>query len=86
MARSFLNFCALLTASSTGSIALAQDAAPPATTNDVASGEVVVTAQKRQVTTDLYEGGRHEILNETNRDEVVENFWHWLRDVSIRAR
>ncbi len=28
----------------------------------------------------LYEGGRHEILNETNRSEVYEDIWSWLSD------
>lgn len=28
----------------------------------------------------LYEGGRHEILNETNRSEVYEDIWTWLSD------
>ncbi len=28
----------------------------------------------------LYEGGRHEILNETNRSEVYEDIWNWLSD------
>lgn len=26
----------------------------------------------------LYPGGRHEILNETNREEVYEDLYHWL--------
>ena len=26
----------------------------------------------------LYEGGRHEILNETNRQEVYADIWNWL--------
>ena len=28
----------------------------------------------------LYEGGRHEILNETNRDEVYKDILYWLKD------
>ncbi|NJR79228.1 alpha/beta hydrolase [Sphingomonas corticis] len=38
------------------------------------------------VTTDLYPGGRHEMLNETNRDEVVANLARWLETVPRRAR
>ena len=32
----------------------------------------------RDVTTRFYEGGRHEMLNETNRDEVVSDLITWL--------
>lgn len=39
-----------------------------------------------QVTTDLYEGRRHEILNETNRYEVVQNFRRWPEEVPRRQR
>ena len=31
------------------------------------------------VSTRLYEGGRHEMLNETNKKEVVNNIIHWLK-------
>ena len=31
------------------------------------------------VTVKLYPGGRHEILNETNRDEVTADIVAWLR-------
>lgn len=30
------------------------------------------------VTVNLYEGGRHEMFNETNRDEVFADLWAWL--------
>lgn len=30
------------------------------------------------ITTDFYHDGRHEMLNETNRDEVVRNLLNWL--------
>lgn len=30
------------------------------------------------VTVKLYEGGRHEMFNETNRDEVFADLWAWL--------
>lgn len=35
-----------------------------------------------RITSDFYPGGRHEMLNETNRDEVVANLWRWMRSVS----
>jgi alpha-beta hydrolase superfamily lysophospholipase len=34
-----------------------------------------------RLVTDLYPAGRHEILNETNRAEVVGNFMRWLNRV-----
>jgi len=33
------------------------------------------------ITTDFYHDGRHEMLNETNRDEVVRNLQSWLERV-----
>jgi alpha-beta hydrolase superfamily lysophospholipase len=36
------------------------------------------------VTARYYEGGRHEMFNETNRDEVVANLIAWLDQVSTR--
>ena len=38
------------------------------------------------LTTELYPAGRHEMLNETNRDEVVANLARWLAAVPRRAR
>jgi alpha-beta hydrolase superfamily lysophospholipase len=35
----------------------------------------------KQVETDFYPGGRHEMLNETNRDEVVANLKNWIERV-----
>ncbi len=35
----------------------------------------------RRIDTQFYAGGRHEMLNETNRDEVVENLIGWLAKV-----
>lgn len=35
----------------------------------------------RDITTDYYKGGRHEMLNETNRDEVVGNLKAWIERV-----
>jgi alpha-beta hydrolase superfamily lysophospholipase len=35
----------------------------------------------RDITTDFYKGGRHEMLNETNRAEVVTNLKAWIERV-----
>ena len=32
----------------------------------------------------LYEGARHELLNETNRDEVMKDIYDWLKDVVLQ--
>ena len=33
----------------------------------------------------FYEGGRHEILNEVNREEVYEGLYHWLiEEISLK--
>jgi alpha-beta hydrolase superfamily lysophospholipase len=32
----------------------------------------------RDVSTDFYAGGRHEMLNETNREEVVSRLLGWI--------
>jgi len=34
----------------------------------------------------LYAGGRHEMLNETNRAEVVEDLWRWLEPILSEGR
>jgi alpha-beta hydrolase superfamily lysophospholipase len=36
----------------------------------------------KDVTTDFYAGGRHEMLNETNREEVVANLSRWIARVA----
>ncbi|MBQ73820.1 MAG: hypothetical protein CMQ20_02205 [Gammaproteobacteria bacterium] len=36
-----------------------------------------------QVTTRFYTGGRHEMLNETNRDEVIKDLVSWLNSVEL---
>ena len=36
---------------------------------------------KRNVTLRLYNGGRHEMLHEVNRDEVYKNIVDWLDGV-----
>lgn len=39
-----------------------------------------------EITLKLYEGGRHELLNETNRAEVMKDIYHWLEEaVSEKA-
>ncbi len=35
----------------------------------------------KNIVTDFYAGGRHEMLNETNRDEVVANLKNWIERV-----
>jgi alpha-beta hydrolase superfamily lysophospholipase len=35
----------------------------------------------RDIATDFYPGGRHEMLNETNRDDVVANLRNWIERV-----
>ena len=32
----------------------------------------------QKVSNDFYPGGRHEMLNETNRDEVMKNLLGWI--------
>lgn len=32
----------------------------------------------------LYEGGRHELLNETNREEIMEDIWRWIQETMPR--
>jgi alpha-beta hydrolase superfamily lysophospholipase len=38
------------------------------------------------VTVRIYDGARHEILNEINRAEVIDDLLHWLRRVSTTVR
>jgi len=43
-------------------------------------------AARLKVTTHLYEGGRHEMLHETNRAEVMSDIAAWLdSNLAIRA-
>lgn len=35
----------------------------------------------KNVTSKLYPGGRHEMLNETNRDEVIEDVINWIENI-----
>jgi acylglycerol lipase len=36
-------------------------------------------ASSGDVTVKIYPGGRHEMLNETNKDEVLDDVWAWIR-------
>lgn len=40
----------------------------------------------RDVRTDFYPGGRHEMFNETNRDEVMEKLQRWIERVAENTR
>jgi alpha-beta hydrolase superfamily lysophospholipase len=52
--------------------------------------EVLMQAYRRAGLTDIqykiYPGGRHEMLNEINREEVVSDLIAWLDDISNRKR
>lgn len=37
----------------------------------------------KNVSCTLYKGGRHEMLNETNKDEVIENILKWLNSKNL---
>jgi alpha-beta hydrolase superfamily lysophospholipase len=39
----------------------------------------------RRVTSRIYEGARHELLNETNRDEVTSDLVAWLESIIARS-
>ncbi|MEX0635975.1 MAG: alpha/beta fold hydrolase [Ferruginibacter sp.] len=39
-------------------------------------------AGANDLTYDLYKGGRHEMMNETNRTEVLENIINWIKRVT----
>ena len=48
--------------------------------------ELQITAEEKKagitdITTDFYPGGRHEMLNEANRDEVVTNLKNWIERI-----
>lgn len=42
--------------------------------------ESILAAGVEDVRLKLYEGGRHELLNETNRDEVMNDIFAWLEE------
>lgn len=39
------------------------------------------TAGVKDITLKLFRGGRHELLNETNRDEVMRNIYDWIENI-----
>lgn len=43
-------------------------------------------AAGKKIDSRLYEGGRHEMLNETNRAEVVDDLWRWLEPILSEGR
>lgn len=43
-------------------------------------------AAGKTVQSRLYSGGRHEMLNETNRAEVVDDLWRWLKPLLSEGR
>lgn len=45
--------------------------------------ESLVTAGLLHVTLKLYEGGRHELLNETNRSQVMEDVCRWVEETVL---
>lgn len=48
--------------------------------------DMLVAAGLENISLKLYEGGRHELLNETNRDEVMQDIYQWLeKTVSVQA-
>lgn len=46
----------------------------------LAVGKAYRHAGVRDVTIRIYDGGRHEMLNETNKNEVARDVIHWIRD------
>lgn len=40
----------------------------------------------KRVTSRLYKGGRHEMLNETNRAAVVDDLWRWIEPLLATRR
>lgn len=34
----------------------------------------------------LYEGGRHELLNETNRQEIMADIWRWIQETVLHRQ
>ena len=42
--------------------------------------ESLQNAGLENITLKLYEGGRHELLNETNRDEVMQDVFRWIEE------
>ncbi len=45
--------------------------------------ESLQNAGLENITLKLYEGGRHELLNETNRDEVMQDVFRWIEETIL---
>lgn len=45
--------------------------------------ESLQNAGLENITLKLYEGGRHELLNETNRDEVMQDVFRWMEETIL---
>jgi alpha-beta hydrolase superfamily lysophospholipase len=45
--------------------------------------QAAVDMPARSLRVHIYEGGRHEILNETNRDQVVGHLIEWLEQIPV---
>lgn len=43
------------------------------------------SAGVKNISLKLYQGGRHELLNETNRDEVMRDIYSWLEETVLRT-
>lgn len=46
--------------------------------------ESLKAAGLKDITLKMYEGGRHELLNETNRCQVMEDIYDWIRDKVLK--
>ena len=47
--------------------------------------ESLRNAGLENITLKLYEGGRHELLNETNRDEVMQDVFRWMEETILEG-
>lgn len=47
--------------------------------------ESLQNAGLENITLKLYEGGRHELLNETNRDEVMQDVFRWMEETILEG-
>ena len=60
----------------------AHDASAPSIVTIGDSRIMISEAGVRDVETQFYPGGRHEMFNETNRDEVIANLIAWLNRIT----
>lgn len=44
----------------------------------------LVAAGLENIKLKMYEGGRHELLNETNRDEIMQDIYDWIEGAILR--